>query len=504
MNESRIKRNIVTSLLLQVITVVSAFVLPRLILSTYGSAYNGIVASISQFLSYVTLLRAGVGGVTRAALYKTLAAGDTEKTSAIVRATELFMRKIAVIFSALLILFAAVYPMFVKDTFDWFFSFSMVLILGISTIVQYYFGITNQMLLHADQRLYVSNMWQIAATIINVLLSVLLIKAGLDIRVAKLASAMAFSITPIMLHCYVQNRYSLSRKVAPDNHALAQRWDAFSHQLAAFMHSNTGIIVLTVFTNLLQVSVYTVYNAIANGINMLIATVANAVEASLGKIMAQNDRTRLKESLAVYEMIVHIVTGILFGCTAMLMVSFVMVYTAGVEDVNYNRPFVGYFMCLSYWISAIRLPYQNIIEAAGHFKQTKKYAATEAVLNITLSCVLVTLIGVEGVLLATVTAMAYRTFCYAAYATKHITHQKFSCFLKRTLVSVLSLCAAFLPYILCHVDTLLICNVHSYGDWIVAAVGVFLYVTSVTVLANALFYGNEMRRVLKTLFKRGG
>ncbi len=91
--------NTITSLLLEIVTVISGFVLPRLILLRYGSSYNGLVSSISQFIGYVSLLTAGVGGVTRASLYKPLHERDIKKISAIIKATELFIRRVTLIFA---------------------------------------------------------------------------------------------------------------------------------------------------------------------------------------------------------------------------------------------------------------------------------------------------------------------------------------------------------------------------------------------------------------------
>ena len=92
--------NSAASLLAEGIAIVCGFILPRLILSSFGSNYNGLTQSVTQFLSVVALLRAGVGGATRASLYKTLANKDEKQLSATIRATELFMRKVALIFAA--------------------------------------------------------------------------------------------------------------------------------------------------------------------------------------------------------------------------------------------------------------------------------------------------------------------------------------------------------------------------------------------------------------------
>ena len=80
--------NSIIAIIQHFVSVVAGFVLPRLILVYYGSSYNGLISSISQILSCIILLNGGVGGVTRAALYKELKEKNTLRISAIIRATE--------------------------------------------------------------------------------------------------------------------------------------------------------------------------------------------------------------------------------------------------------------------------------------------------------------------------------------------------------------------------------------------------------------------------------
>ena len=118
----------ITSLVYQVITVVCGLILPRLILVNFGSSYNGLTSSITQFLAGISLLKAGISGVAKAALFAPLARGDDNEISSIINATQCFMRD-AIIF-AVFVSFASLYPFLVSDHFDWIFSFTMVLILG--------------------------------------------------------------------------------------------------------------------------------------------------------------------------------------------------------------------------------------------------------------------------------------------------------------------------------------------------------------------------------------
>ena len=75
--------NVAASLFMQIASVISALIVPRLILETFGSSTNGLVSSISQFLNYITLVEGGITGVISANLYKPLVDGDNKKLSSV-------------------------------------------------------------------------------------------------------------------------------------------------------------------------------------------------------------------------------------------------------------------------------------------------------------------------------------------------------------------------------------------------------------------------------------
>ncbi|MCC8050514.1 MAG: hypothetical protein LIP10_07645 [Clostridiales bacterium] len=59
-----------TSLLQQIVSLISGLILPRLILETYGSSANGTVSSITQFISIMSLIQGGVTSCSRVAFYE--------------------------------------------------------------------------------------------------------------------------------------------------------------------------------------------------------------------------------------------------------------------------------------------------------------------------------------------------------------------------------------------------------------------------------------------------
>ncbi len=52
--------------------------------------------------------------------------------------------------------------------------------------------------------------------------------------------------------------------------------------------------------------------------------------------------------------------------------------TSTITDVNYIRPLFGYLICGSIFFTCIKLPYEQMVYAAGTFKETRNGAFVEA------------------------------------------------------------------------------------------------------------------------------
>ena len=478
--------NSLSFLILEFVSIICGFILPKAILSAFGSTYNGLTTSITQFLSVVTLLRAGVGGVTRAALYKPLAENDVDKVSSIVSATMIFMRKIAYIFAAGLIVFAFIYPLLLLESFEYIFTCTLVLIMGIATFLQYYFSITYQMLLIADQRQYITAIIQCLTMIFNLLVAVIMIKLGFGIHAVKIGSAMVYCLNPVLTVLYIKYKYKLRRDVIPDKTALLQRWDAFTHQIAAYIQDNTDIIVLTVFSTVKEVSVYSVYFLLSNGVKKLLSTFTVGVESAFGNMIALNDYEGLRRNIIRIEYLLYSVATITYSCLFILIVPFVSVYTAGITDAEYERPLFALLLAASQFVGCIRTPYQNIVDAAGHFKQTRDSAVIEAVLNLIISVITVIRWGLIGVAIGTLISSLYRTIYLSVYASKCILNRDNNYFIKRVLCSIAEV---GLIYVL--ITTFVDITTTSYMSWFIYAILVGV-ISSVVVLIVSLLFDRQI------------
>lgn len=485
-------RNIIVSLILQIVTIINGFIVPRIILVYFGSEVNGLISSINQFLNYISLLEGGVGAVIMAALYRPLCENNQQKINGIVNAANQFFKRIAGIYVIYVIILAIIYPLFIDTSFSWGFISSLVLIIAINLFVQYFFSLSYKVLLNADRRGYIVSITQIVFIILNLVLTIVVVLIYPEIHLLKLANSLAYLIQPLFFNVYVNRHYLINKKVKPDNKALQQRWDGFGQNLAYFVTTNTDIVVLTVLSTLVNVSIYSVYNMIIIALKGLVNAISSAVVPSMGNVLASNDTRRSNTTFNQYVLLINIVSTFLFTCATILITPFVQVYTLNINDANYNQPIFGVLIVLANFFGCIRDPYINIANAAGQFKSISKYAYTEAAINIIVSVILVVLnFGLVGVAIGTMLAMTYRFFAQAYYLKLNVLYRPF-------LKAIKSIVCMGLVVIICNILTIFIPKTTSFTfeSWIIYAIPISFLVIFITLIIFGIFFENDLKELV--------
>lgn len=488
--------NGIVTILMQLVTMICGLILPRMILSAFGSDVNGLVTSITQFLSFISLLDGGLGGVIRAAYYKPMAMHDDEGISRVFAASNKFYRQIAAFFVIYLFVLAFVFPILSGNQFGYLYTFLLVIIISLATLMQYFWGYTLKLLVFSDQRGYLHNITQIMTTVINTVLAAILIHFGAGIHIVKLVAAVAYVVQPLFLGFYVRKHYNIDYKAKPADEAIKQRWSALARHIAFYVHSNTDVVILTIFTAFSTVSIYSVYKTVVNGLTNLVAGVISNTEATFGDLLAANEVDLFKKEFSAVDLLSKMVSTICFAtCTTMLCV-FVNIYTRGVTDTNYYRPIFAIILCLSEWIYCMGLNYNNVIVSVGHFKQTTRIGVIEAAINVVFSLVMVKLAGLEGVVIATTIAMTYKLVANIVYMEKHIVHISVSYTIRSMLGSAITF------FISVAVIGRLVVNVNSYVMFFVEAGVVFLAISLLSLAVNCMFCKSETFSMLQKLKKR--
>lgn len=483
--------NFASQMAYEIIVAICGFILPRLIIKYFGSEINGLTTTIVNYLGFITLLEAGVGGVVRASLYKPLAQNDRSQISRVVKASHNFFRKIGLIFVAYVLAIGCLLPVILHSDLDFWYIFSLTIIIGSSTFVDYYFGISNSLLLMADQRNYIQITLRTAITVVNTLVGVLMITSGAGIHAIKLFSSLVFFVRPIWMYWYCRRRYQLDPSVALRGDEIQQKWDGFGHHVSNLIHTKTDVVVISIFSDLKLQSVYSVHMMIVKAVSNFVISIQTGSQAAFGNIIAKGEEEALQRNFRLFELITNLAVGVLFLCTALLITPFVSVYTRNVTDVSYIQPLFAYLIVAAEAVYYLRIPYNTIILAAGHYRQTKLSGYLEAAINIVLSVALIVPLGLSGVAIGTLVAMIYRTLYCVYYVTRNILMYSWKRYVKRMAVDLLAIAAVIAVYAFA-----LEAPVHDYFQWALLALKTFAVALVFNLGFNALFYKKDLLGLL--------
>lgn len=502
MRSKKALKNTISALVYQIVFVVCGLITPRLLLVTFGSTYNGVVASATQFLSMISVLTLGIAGATRVALYKTLAEDDVIGTSRIIKATKKYMKKVAICVIFYAVVLAIIYPYISHNSLQHWENSLIIAIVSVSTIADYLFGFTNTTLIQADQAGYLASLFNIGKTIINTVLVALLIRLGASIFIVKLGSSLIYFLSPFILNIYIKRKYRLISDCEPDNSGIKGRKAVAFHSIANIIHANTDLFVLTLFTDAKVISVYTVYNLVIGQLNNIMSAFTNGLEGAFGNMWAKKEYKTLEKNFNLLEFTITSFVVVLFSCTGLLIIPFVKQYTKGVTDINYIRWDLAILFTLAQAIYCIRQPYLILVQATGSYEETKKGALLEAVINLALSLTLVNLIGINGVILGTIVANIFRTVQYAYYITRKIVIRSIWKTIRLliwgifTAVVIIGICVSAFQKIVI---------TSGWIGWIEQAAVACCIALLLTVLSALIFYRKEvfdMLEIVKRMFSR--
>jgi len=413
--------NVVFGVFGQLIIIGLGVIIPRLVLVSYGSEINGLLNSIVQILLYFDLFEAGICTASLQALYGPVERNDRNRIQQVIAATHRYYTKVGFIYSGAVIVFAFVYPLFIKVSLPYWMVFCIVLCSGLSNSLNFLYQGKYKILMQAEGKSYIiSNFFTITSVLSSLSKAVLLVM-GFNVLAVQFAFFVVNLLQMFMYAVYVKKNYSwVDLKTPSDDSLIKQRSATLVHQIARLVFNNVDILMLTVLTkNLKVVSVYTIYNTIIGMINVLINQLVVAFEFRLGQIYNAS-MEQYKRLHHLFEVIYIVIIFSVMTTVNVVILPFMRLYTAGVTDINYIDKWYPLLFTLIPLFYYGRSMENSLINFAGHFKQTQWSALTELALNLSLSTIGILLYGVYGALIATIIASLYRTIDMILYVYRHL------------------------------------------------------------------------------------
>ena len=401
-------KNVAVSGITRLIILVLSIVMPRLLITSFGSEVNGLLSAVTQIFSYLALLEAGIGTSTSNALYSPLVKSDRQQVNEVVTESQRYYRKVSIVYGLCILAFAVIYPLVAKTEVSRLLIFEIILLQGASNFLYYYFCAVYEQLLIADGRKYVLENIHFASYVLQTLGKIVLIYLGFSVLVVQIMGLLMTLIRIPILKLYARKKYPwLNRNTDPTKHYLKERKAFVVHQLSGIIFHNTGVFLVSTFCGFALTSVYTVYMMIFSSLDNLL----NSTNAGLSFVLGQNldkDKRELRRIYDMYNSLYIAVCFALFTVAGLLTRPFMSLYTAGVTDISYLMPGLPLLFVINNLMSNVRMIAARLITVGGHADKTKTRSLIEAGINIVASLIFIYFFDIYGVVLGAVTALMYR------------------------------------------------------------------------------------------------
>ncbi|MBO6214327.1 MAG: polysaccharide biosynthesis C-terminal domain-containing protein, partial [Lachnospiraceae bacterium] len=334
-----------------------------------------------------------------------------------------------------------------------------------------------------------------SSVIVNTILCVIFIKAGASIQIVKLTTSAVYLLRPLLYRIYVKRKYDINRKIEYVGEPIKQKWNGMAQHIAAVVLTGTDTIVLTIFSTLKNVSIYNIYYLVIAAIRSLFQSLQNGIAPLLGNLWAKGEEKKVADFFAIYEWITHATTVLIFGITSSLIVPFVMIYTRGINDANYNQPLFASLLVLAYAIYSLRNPYNIMVQVAGKYRETQVAYILAAVINIVTSVAAVFALGLIGVAIGTIVSLAFQTCWMGIYVYKNLIpkdHSIIKIYVLDILISGVSIgCIKMISL-----------EIETIAQWFIAALVYSFIWGAFSAIIWGIFERKKLQAGIRILFKK--
>lgn len=370
-----------------------------------SSVYLGVNGLLSNVLGLLALTELGVGTAIGYSLYKPLADADEEKCKSLMNFYRIAYRVIAVIVLVLGLILLPFLPWFIKDS-SGINNLPIIYLIFLTNMVIGYLFSYKRTLITADQKNYKITPFLTFFSFLTTVTQIISLFIFHNYIIYLIIQVVCTLLENITVNMYINKKYPYLKDI---KHAKKIEKNELkdiktnilalmAHKVGSYVLSATDNLVISKFIGIVTVGIYSNYVLIHSAISNFIYSFINNSTASLGNLIASEDKDR--EISVFYEM--NFVVYCLYGVSSLCLLFVFNPFIELVFGAEYLLSFkVVVLIVLNYYLVGLNQVPIIFQAAAGAYKYDKFVPLIEAGINLSVSIVLVNYIGVSGVLIGT-------------------------------------------------------------------------------------------------------
>lgn len=398
--------NFIIQLISSIIPSILGLILNNLIISKFGSDVNGVVSTIGQILSLLTIFEGGFTLATNIALYKPYLDNDIKQINDILSATRIIYTRIGYFITIIALVISFFSPYLLKSDMDKHIIVILFVISITNLSIQFLFTLKYSILFAVAQKEYLTTSMTLIFNIFSQALSIVAILFGGNIISVKLvALVIPLLRMPFIIRLFNKHFLNINFKsTSPDFSVLHTTKDVVAQKFAALIFGSTDMIIISIMINTMSTSIYSVYNMIYSVLKSILFSLILAPFNAFGQLYAEGDISKLAFYYKMYQFISIVSINIFITTANILIIPFISLYTKNVSDINY----LDYKFAILFSVFCALEIISNVLgvlgNSSGHFEEMKRIGILSAIINIVFSLLLIRPFGIKGVVLGTIIA----------------------------------------------------------------------------------------------------
>lgn len=472
---------ILFSILNSVSAVFFNFIYLNLFIQIYGSEINGLISTITQFVSMFSILEGGITTAAIVACYKPLREEDYATFNEILYSLRKVFNKIGMFFLVGVIVLGSIYMYNIKSPISYVESFVLLIICALTSVLSLCYLSRYNIVFQSSNKEYICSGISFVSKCITWIISIILIINHSNVIIVYVTNLLN------VILCIIINRRIQIKKYPKVNYSYIGNYDkklikgtkdVVFQKIANTIFTSTDLVLISLFISLSMASVYNLYNQIFYSIFILLTAFLQGPTHSFGQLATQDDYEELRQKFFLFQFVTMLISSIILTITASLVLSFISVYAKSFDGTNYLYPTLGMLFFLQYFTQIINRPFGMILNITGNFKTQNVQCMVAAIVNIVVSYVFIPWWGINSIILGSFVATFQILFMNLYYANKIILKANYFNLIKNIVVNYI------LDIVLIYMITDIVKTCNTYIEWILVAIIVSIVICILILVVN--------------------
>ena len=417
-------RNMIVSIIFNTVTIIFGIIAQRIFLKLLNTEYLGLNSLFSNILTMLSVAELGVTNAVIFSMYEPLAKNDLKT----VRALMAFYRRwYWIIGVVVLTLGLCLLPFIPNIVGEQSLDVNLYLIFAVSLadiVFSYFLGYKRSIII-ATQQNYIIDVCQIVYVVLVSTLQMLALYITRNYYVYIFVRLVLRIMQNVVLIIIANKKYPYIREKNPpklkkeiQRSIFTKVKGLFYHKIGGFIVLGTDNLVITTFLGLAVNGLYASYYMIISALQSIIMQCITATTASVGNLLVENNP---EKQFVVFRRIRFINFWLaVLGSAGLLIVmdSFIAVWLGSEYLLGFD---VLLALVLNFYFYVNRSSFGVFKDAAGIYHEDRFVPIIESVLNISVSILLVKIIGLPGVFIGTfVSGLALYCYSYPKFVYKKL------------------------------------------------------------------------------------